>query len=83
MDKIVPPSVVIPRLEGTASMCVTAMLQIVIMLKAAYSILGVCTHNFINHKIKHIDIVELKKKHRFFRVYLISLQLQLYTFDIK
>lgn len=83
MDKIVTTSVSILRLEGTASMCVTAMLQIVTMLKAAYSILGVCTHNFINHKIKCIDILELKKTHRFFLVYLISLQLQLYIFDIK
>lgn len=62
MDKIVTTSVSILRLEGTARMCVTAMPHIVIMLKAAYSILGVCTHISIDHEIKHIDILELKKK---------------------
>lgn len=61
MEKNVTPSVSTLRLEGTASMCVTAMPQILIMLKAAYSILGVCTHIFIDHSIKHIDILELKK----------------------
>lgn len=67
MEKNVTPSVSTLRLEGTASMCVTAMPQILIMLKAAYSILGVCTHISIDHSIKHIDILELKKKyHRFF-----------------
>lgn len=62
MEKNVTPSVSTLRLEGTASMCVTAMPQILIMLKAAYSILGVCTHISIDHSIKHIDILELKKK---------------------
>lgn len=83
MEQIVTTSVSILRLEGTVSMCATAMPHIVIMLKAAYSILGVCTHISIDHEIKHIDILELKKKHRFFLVYLISLQLQWYIFDIK
>lgn len=66
MEQTVTPRVFILRLEGTVSMCVTAMPQIVIMLKAAYSILGVCTHISIDHRIKHIDILEFKKKHRFF-----------------
>lgn len=61
MEQTVTPRVSILRLEGTASMCVTAMPQIVIMLKAAYRILGVCTHYSFDHRIKRTDILEFKK----------------------
>lgn len=60
MEQTVTQRVFILRLEGTASMCVTAMPQIVIMLKAAYRILGVCTHYSIDHRIKRTDILEFK-----------------------
>lgn len=61
MEQTVTQRVFILRLEGTASMCVTAMPQVVIMLKAAYRILGVCTHYSIDHRIKRTDILEFKK----------------------
>lgn len=36
------------------------------MLKVVYNILGVCIYIFIDYRIKYIDILEFKKKYRFF-----------------
>lgn len=62
LEKTVTPSVFILRLDRTVSLYVTVMLQTVIMLKAVYSLTGVCTRILINNEIKNMNILKFIKK---------------------
>lgn len=66
LEKTVTQSVFILRLDRAVGLYVTVMLQTVIMLKAVYSLTGVCTRILINNKIKNINILKfIKKKSQF------------------